>query len=150
MANLAYFDPEIHDDRFALFIIEHPEERDNLCDVCDGIGWLECEECEGEGMELGNDHTSTGYACEPCCGHGVLHCDQCDNTGLAIWFWWFNSKTIDLIKWAYWDASLAGANNSPPIPGQVYWLKQKSPVSSMAVVAADNQAVLGHSSETGS
>ena len=149
MANLAYFDPEIHDDRFELFIIEHPEERHNRCDVCEGIGWLECEDCEGECMELGKDHKSTGKVCEFCNGYGALHCGQCANTGLAVWFWWFNREAIDLIKWSYWHCSLAGVNNSPPIPKQVYW-QQKSPVSSMAVVAADNQVELGHSSETGS
>ena len=138
MVDLTFFDPEIQDDRFELFIIEHPEERNNRCDVCEGIGWLLCEECEGGGRELGKDWKPTGKGCEVCNGYGALHCGQCDNTGLAIWFWWANSEAIDLIKWAYWHSALAGVNNSPPVPGQVYW-QQKSPVQSVAVVAAADQ-----------
>jgi len=149
MAGLMFFGSDIHlhatisDRRFLDFLAEYPEEQEQPCKACGGCGWVDCPEC-GPGPDWDRDDE-----CNECGTRRAVHCNACANTGLAVWSWWFNAHTAERIAIAYWNRLVAGVNNNPPMPGVIY-RQQKSPVSSMAVVAADSQVELGHSSETGS
>jgi len=45
------------------------------CDVCDGYGWLECDECNGTGYD------EYGDICYNCNGYGYIECMNCGGDG---------------------------------------------------------------------
>lgn len=75
-----------------------PDPADYPCELCDGQGEKECDECGGEG-EIDNPEEVTGEGdseentldarikCEECDGAGTVDCDNCDesHTDLDAW-----------------------------------------------------------------
>ena len=51
------------------------------CDCCEGTGFIECEDCYGNGsyMPVGNENQTD---CSGCKGCGDVECDMCDGAGV--------------------------------------------------------------------
>ena len=111
----------IRDTAFVAWLKLHPEERAE-CKQCDGKGYEACDQCD----ESQDD-------CWYCEGK-VMLCNGCTGTGIACYNRFAVKREREERLLREWNEGL----------------KQKSPVSSMAVVAADSQVALGYSSETGS
>ena len=56
-------------------IVSEHESGPKRCPVCEGGGWIECDWCEGDGV---NDD---GTVCEGCEGDEGWPCDECNGTG---------------------------------------------------------------------
>jgi hypothetical protein len=50
------------------------------CDVCSGVGTVECEQCEGNGSVQSEDGGEL-VDCEACSASGQIHCEDCDGEG---------------------------------------------------------------------
>ncbi len=49
------------------------ETEEEVCEVCEGFGEIECQECDGNGIMDGEEEVE----CEYCGGGGVVSCDNC-------------------------------------------------------------------------
>lgn len=56
------------------------------CDDCDGNGYMECEECNGEGVtseyeRIGIENREVWAECDTCVGEGSYSCERCEGEG---------------------------------------------------------------------
>lgn len=57
---------------------EPPPEVEETCRGCGGEGTLECDTCEGAGVD------DDGETCDECTGIGHEECEQCDGEGTVL------------------------------------------------------------------